>query len=65
MHYDQPEKEWDVNSVYTIESKCDRCGELKPLQRIIDPFIVEGITEGPEEYEWWCKPCFDLRQGDV
>jgi hypothetical protein len=62
---EQGEDQWPLNSTETMVDRCDRCGQIKLVQQVHDPFVVEGITEGPDEPEWWCKPCFETRAGDV
>lgn len=57
--------EWPESSCDTMVCECDRCHEVKPCQRVIDPFVREGIVDRPAEHEWWCKPCWELRCGDV
>jgi hypothetical protein len=58
-------EDWPEHDSDTIFCECDRCGNKKPCQPVIDPFVREGITEDSEKREYWCKPCYDLRSGDV
>lgn len=56
---------WDEDDPETTMTECQRCGERRPCQLVIDPFVVEGISEGPDVKEWWCWPCFELRSDDI
>lgn len=61
------EEHWDVNAFETTVTECESCGERRPCQLVIDPFVAEGIAgaEGIYDEKWWCRPCFDRRRGDV
>jgi hypothetical protein len=49
----------------TFEGECECCHERRPLQRVHDPFVGEGIDDGPDEELAWCRPCYETRLGDV
>jgi hypothetical protein len=49
----------------TRDGICSRCGERRPVRLRVDPFVVEGIVDGPKVEEWVCRPCYELRNDDV
>jgi hypothetical protein len=58
--------QWPIEDVETTEGVCDRCGERRPIRKVDDPFVREGIIDGdPAARFWWCKPCYELRLDDV
>lgn len=60
------EEQWGEDDAETFVGTCERCGEHRPLQWVGDPFAIERITdESSEEVHAWCRPCWELRCGDV
>lgn len=60
------EGQWEASSC-TLTAKCDRCGEVRPLRLVVDPFVTAGIIspENDPGEEWWCYPCFERRSDEV
>lgn len=49
-----------------ILGECARCGEIRLVLDVVDPFVVERIWEdGPTTPEPWCYPCLSRRADDV
>ena len=59
------DEDWDLTEDDTVIGTCEVCGRIRPVQRLIDPFITEGIDEQPILPEAFCKSCFQQRQDDV
>lgn len=55
-------KEWNAEAEL---DRCSWCGEERPCQPRVDPFVQEGISEGSDNPEPWCFDCFEQRAGDV
>lgn len=38
---------------------CDQCGDCGPGITAVDPFVSEGIIDGPGVDEFWCRRCWE------
>lgn len=57
-------EEWPATDLDVHWADCDRCGDRRPVKLVFDPFVTEGISEGPAELHYWCKPCHQQRCDD-
>jgi hypothetical protein len=49
-----------------VQRECGVCGEQDVwCHAAVDPFVMEGISDGPKRRQWWCYDCLDRRAGDV
>ena len=47
----------------TDGAKCDRCGEVKEVEWLPDPFINDVYDE--EDLSYWCEECYSDRADEV
>jgi hypothetical protein len=62
--WDTEGEDW-ADDPETREGTCSYCGKGRPVRLRVDPFVAEGIDDGPEVEEWVCRPCYQDRLDEV
>ena len=59
----EPDDEWPDDGL-TNTAECGRCGKVRPVQLLADPFMSEVYGETTES-TYWCRECYLDRREQV